>query len=194
MVPILTSSAISKYAVINNLIFQLTANADVTHLEKTVKTQLSSYLGSKSFNFRSARELVAKMKNQSDILTVFLGLIGSISLIVGGIGVMNIMLVSVVERKREIGIRLAVGARRIDISFLFLIEAITLALIGGILGVAIGLGIAYLIALLWHWQFTLFFWPPVAGFSVSVLVGIFFGFYPAYLASKLHPIDALRSD
>jgi len=194
MIPILASFAVSKYAAINNIILRLRPNADIDNVENTVRSTLNSYLSNKQYNFRSAKELITKMKKQSDILTVFLGLIGSVSLIVGGIGVMNIMLVSVVERKREIGIRLAVGARRIDISMLFLMESIVLALVGGFLGVVIGIIIAYLISVLWEWQFTLFWWPPLAGFSVSVLVGIFFGFYPAYLASKLNPIDALRSD
>ena len=134
------------------------------------------------------------MRKQSDILTVFLGLIGGVSLLVGGIGVMNIMLVSVIERKKEIGIRLAVGARRRDIALLFLIESIILSLVGGLLGVMIGIGIAYVIAAYWQWPFTLFLLPPLIGFSVSVAVGIFSGFYPAYLAAKLNPIDALRSE
>jgi len=104
------------------------------------------------------------------------------------------MLVSVMERRREIGIRLAVGAKRRDIILLFLMEAIMLSLIGGVLGVIIGIVIAYLIALVSKWHFTLFLWPPLIGFSVATWVGIFFGSYPAYLASKLNPIDALRSD
>jgi putative ABC transport system permease protein len=113
---------------------------------------------------------------------------------VSGIGVMNIMLVSVMERRREIGIRLAVGAKRTDIAGLFLIESVMLSLTGGVLGVILGILIAFIIAKWWQWQFTFFFWPPVAGFSVAVGVGIFFGFYPAYLASRLDPIDALKSD
>ncbi len=107
---------------------------------------------------------------------------------------MNIMLVSVVERRREIGIRLAVGASRADIRSLFLIEAIMLSLVGGTLGVIIGIIIAYVIAFCSSWQFTLFLLPPLIGFTVSVAVGIFFGFYPAYKASQLDPIEALRSE
>lgn len=142
--------------------------------------------------FRSAKELIAKMKKQSEIVTIFLALIGSISLLVGGIGVMNIMLVSVMERRREIGIRLAVGARRRDIGLLFLMEAIMLSLVGGFAGVVLGILIAYGIALFWHWDFIF-----ITAFNGVYSFGhrrYFFGFYPAVLASKLHPMEALRAE
>lgn len=194
LVPLMTSTVISKYAMISNIIMRLSPQADILKVETNIKKSINNFLSSKHIEFRSAKELIARMEKQSDILTVFLGLIGSVSLIVGGIGVMNIMLVSVMERRREIGIRLAVGAKRKDIGALFLTEAVMLSLVGGSLGVLIGILIAYIIAAFWQWQFTLFLWPPLAGFSVSVAVGIFFGFYPAYLASKLDPIEALRSE
>lgn len=193
LMPLMASTVISKYATINNIIMRLAPNADINAVSQHVTRQINSFVSKKHINFRSAKELIARMQSQSNILTVFLGLIGSISLFVGGIGVMNIMLVSVIERKREIGIRLAVGATRRDIAALFLLEAIMLSLLGGFLGVLIGILVAYIISIFWHWDFTLFIWPPLAGFSVSVAVGIFFGFYPAYLAAKLNPIDALRS-
>jgi len=194
MVPIMASTLVSQYSSISNIIMRLKPDADINRVEAHVSGAVSASIPDKQVVFRSAKELIEKMKRQSNILTVFLGLIGSISLIVGGIGVMNIMLVSVIERKREIGIRLAVGATRRDIGALFLTESVMLSLVGGVLGVIIGIVIAYVIALLWHWEFTLFLLPPLAGFSVSTAVGVFFGFYPAYLASKLDPIDALRSD
>lgn len=194
MIPLMASTLLSKYAAINNIILRLSPVADIAQTEAGVRHYLQQFLSNKQVSFRSAKELIAKMQRQNDILTVFLAMIGSISLLVGGIGVMNIMLVSVVERRREIGIRLAVGATRADISTLFLMEAVMLALVGGTLGVVIGVAIAYVIAVFQQWEFTLFWWPPIAGFSVSVLVGVFFGFYPAYLASKLNPIDALRSE
>jgi putative ABC transport system permease protein len=194
MMPLMASTVISKYATINNIIVRLKPNTDINAAKAQLTKRINAMVSNKHLEFRSAKELIAKMRKQSDILTVFLGLIGSVSLLVGGIGVMNIMLVSVMERRREIGIRLAVGAKRMDIAALFLVEAIILSLIGGLLGVLIGILIAYVIALIWHWEFTLYLWPPLAGFSVSVAVGIFFGFYPAYLASKLDPIDALRSE
>lgn len=194
LVPILTSMITSKYATINNVILRLAPNADIKTVEDKIMNTLSTTKTNQNISFKSAKELIAKMAKQSAILTVFLGLIASISLVVGGIGVMNIMLVSVMERRREIGIRLAVGATRQDIGGLFITEAVMLSIVGGGLGVLIGILIAYLISLSWHWQFTLFLWPPVAGFFVSVAVGIFFGFYPAYLASRLDPIEALRSE
>jgi putative ABC transport system permease protein len=194
IMPVLASTAVSKYATMNNVILQLKPDADIEKVKINVTTYINNILGSKNLFFRSAKELIVRMAKQSQILTVFLGLIGGISLLVGGIGVMNIMLVSVVERRREIGIRLAVGARRSDIRSLFLVEAIMLSLVGGTLGVLIGIIIAYVIASFQHWQFTFFFLPPVIGFTVSVATGIFFGFYPAHKASQLDPIEALRSE
>lgn len=194
MVPIMASGLVSKYATINNVIMRLQPNASIPAVESAVSTAVNNAVTGKQVSFRSAKELIEKMKRQSDILTVFLALIGSVSLIVGGIGVMNIMLVSVVERKREIGIRLAVGAKRRDIGALFLTESVMLSLVGGVIGVVVGILIAYVIAIFQHWEFQLFLLPPIAGFTVSAAVGIFFGFYPAYKASKLDPIDALRSE
>lgn len=194
LIPILASATISKYAAINNFIVQLAPNTNIDLVNNHLQQYVQQHVTNKRLYVRSAKELIASMGKQSRILTLFLGLIAGISLLVGGIGVMNIMLVSVVERRREIGIRLAVGARRMDIRSLFLIEAIMLSLVGGVSGVIIGVIIEYIIALLWHWEFIFFFWPPLIGFSVSVAIGIFFGFYPAHKASQLDPIDALRSD
>lgn len=194
LIPIMTSMMLSKYAAINNIIMQLSPEADIAAVESHLTSAINSVVPNQQIMFRSAKELIAKMKKQNDILTIFLGLIGSISLLVGGIGVMNIMLVSVIERKREIGIRRAIGARRRDITLLFLVEAVMLSLLGGAAGVVIGMLIAYLIAVFSHWEFTLFLWPACAGFLVSVLVGVVAGFYPAWQAAKLAPIDALRSE
>lgn len=184
----------SQYATINNIVVKLVENASSDRVKNNIEIYLQQTLTNKKYFFRSAKELVMRMAKQSQILTVFLGLLGGVSLLVGGIGVMNIMLVSVVERRREIGIRLAVGATRRDIRSLFLVEAIMLALVGGLLGVIIGIVIAYLAAWYWQWEFTLFLLPPLVGFSVSVATGIFFGFYPAHKASQLDPIVALRSE
>ena len=123
---------------------------------------------------------------------VLLAAIAGVSLLVGGIGIMNIMLVSVTERTREIGIRMAVGARGRDILLQFLTEAITLSLIGGVLGIAVGVGGSNLLATKMQWPtLTPVNWIVIS-FFVSALVGIVFGFYPAWKASQLDPIDALR--
>ena len=129
---------------------------------------------------------------QSKTMTLLLGAIAMVSLVVGGIGIMNIMLVSVTERTREIGIRMAIGARGRDILLQFLTDAVTLGVIGGIIGVGAGVGISHLLAANMHWPTLI---PPewvVYAFLFSAIVGIFFGFYPARKASQLDPIDALR--
>jgi len=118
--------------------------------------------------------------------------VASISLLVGGIGIMNIMLVSVTERTREIGLRMAVGARSRDILGQFLIEAVTLALIGGILGISLGVGVSKLIAAFANWN-TLITPSSIAmAFGSAAFIGIFFGYYPARKAAYLDPIEALR--
>jgi putative ABC transport system permease protein len=194
LIPLMASTTISKYASINSILMRLTPDANIPSVQTNIIAYFNNIVSGKEVMIRSAKELIAKMRKQSDIMTVLLAVIGSISLIVGGIGVMNIMLVSVVERRREIGIRLAVGATRADIGALFLMESVMLSLVGGVLGVLVGIIIAYIIALFWRWEFTFYWLPPLAGFSVSVAVGIFFGFYPAVLASRLDPIEALRSE
>src|SRR5579872_5789935 len=185
ILPIQASLMMSQYAVINNIVVKLTENASSDIVQNHIENYLQQILPTKKYFFRSAKELVTRMAKQSEILTVFLGLIGGVSLIVGGIGVMNIMLVSVVERRREIGIRLAVGATRQDIRLLFLTEAIMLAVVGGLSGVILGILIAFVISIFWHWEFILFLFPPLVGFFVSVATGVFFGFYPAHKASQL---------
>ncbi len=125
-------------------------------------------------------------------MTVLLGAIASVSLIVGGIGIMNIMLVSVTERTREIGIRMAVGAHGRDILLQFLIEAITLSSLGGVIGIALGVGSAKLLSALAGWPTLVSVTSVVLAFLFSAAVGVFFGYYPAQKASRLDPIDALR--
>lgn len=146
-----------------------------------------------SVQIRSPEQIIEQMQQQMRLLTLMLGAIGSISLIVGGVGVMNIMLVSVTERRREIGVRLAIGARRRDVRMQFLTEAVILALIGGLFGLALGAATAWAVAFFFGWGF--FIAAPVLllGFGVSAAIGVFFGFYPAVQASNVDPIQALRS-
>jgi putative ABC transport system permease protein len=125
-------------------------------------------------------------------MSLLLGAVASISLIVGGIGIMNIMLVSVTERTREIGIRRAIGARRRDILFQFLVESAFLALAGGALGVALGMGAATLITQIARWPTMIQPGAVALAFGFASGVGVFFGFYPAHRASRLDPVEALR--
>ena len=144
------------------------------------------------FMVQTQQEISDRVTATSRIMTVLLGSIASVSLIVGGIGIMNIMLVSVTERTREIGIRLAVGARGRDILMQFLIEAVTLSAVGGVVGILLGVGSSKFISAKMNWP-TLTSPDAIAvAFIFSAAVGIFFGFYPARKASQLDPIEALR--
>ena len=142
---------------------------------------------------RSAKELIASMQRQTQLFALLLGAIGSISLIVGGIGVMNVMLVSVTERRKEIGIRRALGAKRGDIQLQFLIESLVLSLLGGVFGMGLGIGVAYGACQYGNWEFFVSTMALLLGVGVSSGVGLFFGFYPARQAARLDPITALRS-
>ncbi len=142
----------------------------------------------------SAEQMIEHMQKQMRMFTLLLGSIGSISLVVGGVGVMNVMLVSVAERKKEIGIRRALGAQKKDIQGQFLMESVILSLLGGCLGILIGVGISYGIARYSGWGFAVIFPAVFLGVGVSAAVGIFFGYYPAKQAANLIPIQALRSD
>ncbi len=143
---------------------------------------------------QSAEQLIAGMASQMELFELLLGAIGAISLVLGGVGVMNIMLVSVSERHREIGLRLAIGARRRDIQVLFLCEAVVLAVVGGAIGIVLGIGASYVFAQISAWTFVLSSTAAPLGAGVSVVVCIFFGFYPAFMASRLNPITALRAE
>ena len=144
------------------------------------------------FEIRNSAEFQEKMKSTVQTFAILLASIASVSLIVGGIGIMNIMLVSVTERTKEIGIRMAIGARAMDIRMQFLIEALVLSLLGGLIGVVTGIGVALLVGILFNTNIVITIAPILLSFGFSGLVGIGFGYYPAYKASLLNPIDALR--
>jgi len=144
------------------------------------------------FNIFNQKEIADTVTSISKVITLLLGSIAGISLFVGGIGIMNIMLVSVTERTREIGIRIAVGAQPGDIRLQFLIEAITLSLLGGLIGVLCGVGASQLVGMLADFKAVVSTRSIVLAFGVSTVIGVFFGFYPAHKAAALDPIVALR--
>jgi len=144
------------------------------------------------FQVRNQADVIATSTQTTGFLTAFLASIAGISLIVGGIGIMNIMLVSVTERTREIGIRMAIGAREADILKQFLVESVVISVSGGVIGIVLGFIVALVIRILIGWVVQLDFFTVLIAFFFSAFVGVFFGFYPARKAAKLNPIDALR--
>jgi len=182
------------------------AGGGATPDDFTVKTQASEAL-TKGLNTSVAAFVLANMPQMDQVnlqemsgtlnragqtMTALLAAIATISLVVGGIGIMNVMLVSVTERTREIGIRRAVGARSYDVLMQFLVEAITLGVAGGVLGILVGFLVALIITATLQWQATISFTAVALALGVAVATGVFFGFYPALRASKLNPIEALR--
>ena len=137
-------------------------------------------------------QMMQAAEDSTKVMKYLLAAIASVSLLVGGIGIMNIMLVSVTERTREIGIRMAIGAKTWDIRLQFIMEAVILSLIGGIVGLVIGITGSYVISMIAGWPIDVSLISAAIAFAFSGIVGIFFGFYPAYKASLLNPIDALR--
>ncbi len=144
------------------------------------------------FSVRNLTQFVESAKSATAVMTMLLTAVAGVSLLVGGIGIMNIMLVSVTERTREIGIRMAVGAKSSDIRLQFLVEALTLSLLGGMIGIVLGVGGAQFISTGFGWATEVSLMSVLLSFGFSGFVGIFFGYYPAYKASLLNPIEALR--
>ncbi|ROT16582.1 FtsX-like permease family protein [Muribaculaceae bacterium Isolate-110 (HZI)] len=145
-----------------------------------------------NFEIRSQQELSQMMNSTSDMMTVLLACIAGISLLVGGIGIMNIMYVSVTERTREIGLRMSIGARGIDILSQFLIEAVIISVTGGVIGIILGIIASWLVTVIANWPVAIQLYSVVLSFAVCTVTGIFFGWYPAQKASNLDPIEAIR--
>ncbi len=187
----------SKFNNVNQLLISLHTLDDL----EPAKEEISSLLRLRhkigpgredDFTVRDMTEVVESVTSISRLMTILLGVVASISLVVGGIGIMNIMLVSVTERTKEIGLRMAIGARPVDILMQFLLEAITLSCVGGLIGVICGVTGANLVGKLQNWPILVTESSIIISFTFSALVGVFFGFYPAFRASKLNPIDCLR--
>jgi putative ABC transport system permease protein len=177
------SSAVSEEKN-SEAIDQVTAVLRKTHKLKDGETD--------DFQVRSQAEMVQTFSSVMDMLTILLGSVAGIALLVGGIGIMNIMFVSVTERTREIGLRLSVGGRSHDIMMQFLIESVLLSVFGGIIGIVVGLAGTYAVTTLMNWSMIIMPEIQALGFVVCSAIGIFFGWYPARKASNLNPIDALR--
>ncbi len=169
------------------------APSAVNEIEQTLRTQHKlKPTDDDDFQVRSQDELVKTFTTISNVLTILLGSIAGISLLVGGIGIMNIMYVSVTERTREIGLRLAVGGKGKDILMQFLVESIMISVFGGIIGILLGAGLSKIVATAMSWPVVVMPGAVLLAFLVCTVIGIFFGWYPARKAASLDPIDALR--
>ncbi|MES2056043.1 MAG: ABC transporter permease [Pseudomonadota bacterium] len=176
----------------NTALLKLKPETDSAAIGERVKTRLAN--PASALTLLDARTLAKMMETQMGVYTRLLAAIGGVSLLVGGIGVMNVMLMSVMERRREIGLRAAIGATPRDLQLMFLIEAAVLALIGGLIGVALGVGASYFMARALGWGFAVALYVLPLGTGMASIVGMIFGLYPAITASRVDPIEALRAE
>jgi macrolide transport system ATP-binding/permease protein len=178
----------------NNIVVRVSPDADMSVVQAELHSLLIKRHGKEDFNIRNMADTIATASETQNTLTYLLAAIAVISLIVGGIGVMNIMLVSVTERTREIGIRMAIGARSFDVLFQFLTEAVMVCFIGGLAGVAVGIGGGLSTSAIAGWRVIFTVSPIVLAFACAFLTGIVFGYLPARKAARLDPIEALARD
>jgi putative ABC transport system permease protein len=183
---------------INQIMVQVSDANQMSSVQSSIETLLRQRhnlqgRSADDFTIRNNNDLITRVSSVSSTMTMLLGGVAAVSLVVGGIGIMNIMLVSVIERTREVGIRLGIGAQPADVMWQFLVEAVVLAAMGGALGIVIGTGIALALPIL-GWTTVVPWNAIVVSFGVSALIGIFFGLYPARRAALLDPIVALRYD
>ena len=200
MAPYTTVSRVlqrSKFRAINMMNVSLHSMDDVEEAKREITSllrqrhKLAGYQDD-DFVIRDTREIMSTVGSVTSLMTVLLTAVAAISLLVGGIGIMNIMLVSVTERIKEIGLRMSIGATPANILCQFILEAILLSTVGGLIGVGVGIGAAKMIGELQNWPIVIEVSSALYSFLFSAFVGMFFGFYPAYRASKLNPIDCLR--
>ena len=193
-IPVTTAQQLFGVDRIDALAVKASTIDDVEPLRKEILDALKERYPDDEFSAVTQSQILGTLGEILGLLTLVLAAIAAISLLVGGVGVSNIMLVSVRERTREIGLRKALGARRRDITVQFLIEAVLLTTVGGIIGMSIGVGVALLANTFSPLPAVIAWWSPVLAFTVSVAVGVFFGVVPARRAGKLEPVEALRSE
>jgi putative ABC transport system permease protein len=195
IIPFTTAKYLDSDTTINNVYIKVEDENKIENVSSRVESYIISTLGltTDDFSVSSQDSMLSTMDEVNNSLSIMLGGIASISLIVAGIGVMNVMLVSVTERTKEIGIRKALGAKRSDILIQFLIEALLLCIVGGIIGIGLGVGIGMLLNQMGY-NFVPEIWIILIAFFSSVMIGLLFGIFPAYKASKLNPIDALHTE
>jgi len=182
---------------INQIVVQVADASQITSVSDEISQLLRqrhqlAASASDDFTIRNNSDIISRVSSVGDTLTMLLGGVAAVSLVVGGIGIMNIMLVSVTERTREIGIRLAIGAQPKDVLVQFLVEAVVLSVLGGVIGILVGASVALLMPYVAGWTTVLPWNAIVLSFGVSAAIGMFFGIYPARKASQLDPIVALR--
>ena len=195
LIPLTTSKYLNEDTSINNILIKIndTTNIDKSTNEIENLIRKNYQIGADYFTVTSSTSILESMDNINNTLSLLLGGIASISLIVGGIGVMNVMLVSVSERTKEIGIRKSLGAKKKDIMKQFLIESLILCLTGGLLGIITGITIGYILTL-FNISYTFSLSIIILSVSISIMIGLLFGIFPSYKAASLNPIDALRSE
>ena len=194
---VLGATSLAKQRSVGTIWVQVREGYDMKRAEEQVRSLLRQRHRLQAgqdddFSLRNLEEVAATQEASSRVLALLLAAVASVSLVVGGIGIMNIMLVSVTERTREIGLRMAVGARTRDILGQFLVEAVTLSLIGGLVGVALGTAAAEVVARFAGWRIVLSAEAVLLAVAFAFAIGVFFGFYPARKAARLNPVEALR--
>jgi putative ABC transport system permease protein len=194
IIPLGSSHRALGQTVLNAAVAQVRPGIDANIAAAALGDTLKQASPKAQLQVQSARALIQTLKVQKAVHTRLLAAIGGISLLVGGIGIMNVMLMGVMERRREIGLRAAIGATPHDIQLMFLIEAAALALVGGVTGALLGVAVAFAVAAASGWAFSLALYSLPLGAGVATIVGLGFGLYPAVKASQLHPIEALRAE
>lgn len=193
-IPFNTAERVFDNPELENVVVRMSPGAHHDDAIAQMKNYFRLKPKSPKIEVNSPRQLIEQMQSQMQLLTLLLGSVGGISLLVGGLGVMNVMMATVSERRLEIGIRRALGARRRDIQWQFLIESIILSMLGGVFGIALGIGVSYFISHQNGWQFFVSLQAVGLGFGITGGAGVFFGFYPARQAARIDPIVALRGE